>query len=83
METEHFRNRTPFFLCGSVSEEESTIIINTQVSSSPFPIKKVQDKGHQAQSFRDLLSKTNLSRNANNQLTKVSNIDTQIIGKPC
>ncbi|KAL5067735.1 hypothetical protein RYX36_018622 [Vicia faba] len=78
VETEHSRNRTTFFLCGSVSEEESTIIINTQVSSSPFPIK-VQDRGHQAQSFRDLLSKANLSRSANNQLTKASSNDSRIL----
>ncbi|CAK8571434.1 unnamed protein product [Lathyrus sativus] len=79
VEAEHPRNRTPFFLCGSVSEEESTIIVNTQISSSPFPMKKVQDRGHQAQSFRDLLSKANLSRSANNQMIKASGNDSQFL----
>lgn len=44
---------------------------------------KVQDRGIQAQSFRDLLSKANLSRSANNQMIKASSNDSQTLGKPC
>ncbi|XP_073220876.1 uncharacterized protein [Cicer arietinum] len=79
VETDHSHNRLPFFLCGSVCEEESTIIVNTPVSNSPFPLKKTHEKGPQVNSFRDLLSKENLSRSVINQTTKASNNDSEIL----
>lgn len=81
VETDHSHNRLPFFLCGSVCEEESTIIVNTPVSNSPFPLKKTHEKGPQVNSFRDLLSKENLSRSVINQTTKASNNDSEILGQ--
>ncbi|XP_027365109.1 uncharacterized protein LOC113872072 isoform X2 [Abrus precatorius] len=77
VETDHSRNRLPHFLCGSVTEEDSTLIINTPVSNAPFPGRKSRDKGRYAESFRDLLSKSNPSRGANNQMAETSNSDSQ------
>ncbi|KAE8098519.1 hypothetical protein FH972_016576 [Carpinus fangiana] len=47
VEKDHSRNRTPHFLCGSLTEEESTestIAINTPVPNTPFPLKKSLNK---------------------------------------
>ncbi|KAJ1419525.1 WD40/YVTN repeat-like-containing domain superfamily [Sesbania bispinosa] len=79
VETDNSHNRIPYFLCGSVSEEESTLIVNTPVSNTPFPLRKSQEKGRHAQSFRDLLSKANLSKSASNQMAKASNSDSQTL----
>ncbi|TKY59072.1 General transcription factor 3C polypeptide 2 [Spatholobus suberectus] len=70
VETDHACNRFPHFLCASVTEEDSTIIIHT-----PFLWKKPQDKGQYAESFRDLSSKSNPSKSANNQMAETSNSD--------
>ncbi|XP_059455967.1 uncharacterized protein LOC132186151 [Corylus avellana] len=44
VEKDHTRNRTPHFLCGSLTEEESTIAIKTPVPNTPFPLKKSLNK---------------------------------------
>ncbi|CAL0299349.1 unnamed protein product [Lupinus luteus] len=67
------RNRAPSFLCGSVTEEESTLIISTPVSHAPFPLKSCERGRRPAESFRELLSKTN------NQNAKASNSDSQTL----
>ncbi|KAL2323078.1 hypothetical protein Fmac_027457 [Flemingia macrophylla] len=79
VETDHVRNRPPRFLCGSITEEDSTIVINTPVSNTPFLQRKPQDKARYAESFRDLLSKTNASRSANNQMAETPNSDCQTL----
>ncbi|XP_057728451.1 uncharacterized protein LOC130944244 isoform X2 [Arachis stenosperma] len=48
----------PFFLCGSVTEEDSTLVINSSVSTGPFPLKRSIERVRHAQSFRDLLRKS-------------------------
>ncbi|XP_019427893.1 PREDICTED: uncharacterized protein LOC109336019 isoform X3 [Lupinus angustifolius] len=67
------RNRAPSFLCGSVTEEESTLIISTPVSHDPFPLKSCERSRRPAESFRELLSKTN------NQIAKASNSDSRTL----
>ncbi|KAG2686544.1 hypothetical protein I3760_09G010400 [Carya illinoinensis] len=44
VDKDHSRNRTPHFLCGSLTKEESAITINTPVPNSPFPLKKSLNK---------------------------------------
>ncbi|XP_035544457.1 uncharacterized protein LOC108983424 isoform X5 [Juglans regia] len=44
VDKDHSRNRTPHFLCGSLTEEESAITINTPVPNSLFPLKKSLNK---------------------------------------
>ncbi|XP_017415343.1 uncharacterized protein LOC108326375 isoform X1 [Vigna angularis] len=77
VETDHARNRSRRFLCGSVTEENSNLVINTPVSNAPCLWKKLPEKGRCAESFRDLLSKTNPYKNALNQVTETSNFDSQ------
>ncbi|KAE9619639.1 hypothetical protein Lal_00038052 [Lupinus albus] len=67
------RNRAPSFLCGSLAEEESTLVINTPVSHAPFPLKSCERGRRPAESFRELLSKTN------NQIAKASNSDSRTL----
>lgn len=83
METDHSRNRSRRFLCGSVTEEDSTLIINTPLSDAPFQWKKPPEKGWCAESFRDLLAKSNPFRSASNQMAETSNPDSQTLGQPC
>ncbi|KAK7392586.1 hypothetical protein VNO78_21029 [Psophocarpus tetragonolobus] len=79
VETDHARNRHRRFLCGSVTEEDSTLIINTPVPNAPFLWKKPSDKGRCAESFRDLLAKSNSMRSANNQMAETLNADSQTL----
>ncbi|ESW17322.1 hypothetical protein PHAVU_007G229800 [Phaseolus vulgaris] len=75
VETDHARNRARRFLCGSVTEENSNLVINTPVSNAPFLCKKLPVKGRCAESFRDLLSKTNPYKNALNKVPETSSFD--------
>ncbi|QHO38722.1 hypothetical protein HN51_005036 [Arachis hypogaea] len=65
----------PFFLCGSVTEEDSTLVINSSVSTRPFPLKRSIERVRYAQSFRDLLRKS-----ATSEMAKTSNPDSQTLG---
>ncbi|MED6109924.1 hypothetical protein PIB30_038100 [Stylosanthes scabra] len=64
----------PFFLCGSVTEEDSTLMINSSVSKGPFPLKRSIEKVRHAQSFRDLLR-----RSATGEMVKASDPDSQTL----
>ncbi|KAK7342874.1 hypothetical protein VNO80_25832 [Phaseolus coccineus] len=75
VEADHARNPAPRFLCGSVTEENSNLVINTPVSNAPVPWKKPPVKGRCAESFRDLVSKTNPYKNALNQVPETSILD--------
>ncbi|XP_027936826.1 uncharacterized protein LOC114191681 isoform X2 [Vigna unguiculata] len=80
VETDHARTRSRRFLCGSVTEENSNLVINTPISNAPFLWKKLPEKGRCAESFRDLLSKTNQYKNSLNQVAETSNFDSQTLG---
>ncbi|XP_057424583.1 uncharacterized protein LOC130718123 isoform X2 [Lotus japonicus] len=79
VETDHPDNRVPYFLCGSLSEEESTLIVNTPVSNTRFSLRKPREKGRHAQSFKELLSKANLSKSVNNPMAKAINSDCRTL----
>ncbi|XP_028782444.1 uncharacterized protein LOC114738545 [Neltuma alba] len=80
VESDHARNRVPHFLCGSFSEEGSTLTVSTPVSNAPFPLKKSFDKGrHAASSFRGFLYESNANGSANNQMMTHSNLDSQAL----
>ncbi|KAK4281630.1 hypothetical protein QN277_013098 [Acacia crassicarpa] len=80
VEADHARSRVPHFLCGSLSEEESTLTVSTSVSNVPFPMKKSSDKGrHTASSFRRFLYESNVNGNVNNQTMTGSNPDSQAL----
>ncbi|KAF7818766.1 putative WD40 domain containing protein [Senna tora] len=69
VETDHSRHRVPHVFCGSLTEEESTLTINTSGSNTPFPFKKTPDKGRPS-SFRGFVFESYLSKSKNNQMTK-------------
>ncbi|KAI9090686.1 hypothetical protein K1719_028539 [Acacia pycnantha] len=74
VEADHARSRVPHFLCGSLSEEESTLTVSTSVLNVPFPMKKSFDKGrHTASSFRGFLYESNVNGNVNDQTMTDSN----------
>ncbi|KAF3946903.1 hypothetical protein CMV_026883 [Castanea mollissima] len=51
------RNRTPHFLCGSLTEEESAITINTPLPNAPFLSKNSLNKsGDIPLSMREIIS---------------------------
>lgn len=51
------RNRAPHFLCGSLTEEESTLTINTPLPNVPLPFKKsISDSGEGPKSLRGFLT---------------------------
>ncbi|KAK7267961.1 hypothetical protein RIF29_20642 [Crotalaria pallida] len=76
----HSHHRAPSILCGSVTDEESTLVINTPESNTPFPLRRSYERSRRpAESFRELLSKTNIRQNANNHMAKASNSDSQTL----
>lgn len=79
VETDNSHNRIPYFLCGSQSEEESTLIVNTPVPNTRFPLRKPQERARHAHSFREFLSKENLSKSVNNQMAKANDADSQTL----
>ncbi|KAI4300445.1 hypothetical protein L6164_033823 [Bauhinia variegata] len=78
LETNHSRNRVPRFLCGSITEEESILTINTPLPNTSLS-RKSFDKSRHAQSFKDLLNKSNPSKCAIDQMAKGSNPYSQTL----
>ncbi|KAK8517948.1 hypothetical protein V6N12_016782 [Hibiscus sabdariffa] len=59
------RNRTPHFACGSFTEEDSTVIVNTPLPNIPLPLKKPNnDCGDGQRSMRAFLTKSTPVKNA-------------------
>lgn len=54
------RNRAPQYLCGSLTEEGSSVSVNTPLPDDPFLMKKSSNEpGDIPRSMRDLLSDSN------------------------
>ncbi|OMO89342.1 hypothetical protein CCACVL1_07901 [Corchorus capsularis] len=74
------RNRAPHFLCGSLTEEESAIIINTPLPDIPLTMKKsTGDYGEGPRSMRAFLTETNQAKNAKDKKAKVQTCDKQTL----
>ncbi|KAF7112825.1 hypothetical protein RHSIM_RhsimUnG0189100 [Rhododendron simsii] len=74
------RNRAPHFLCGSLTEEESTLTINTPLPDTPFPMKKSLNEWSNApRTIRGYLSKSNQARRAKEQMSKGQPSDSQTL----
>ncbi|KAL5546828.1 hypothetical protein UlMin_006515 [Ulmus minor] len=66
------KNRAPHFLCGSLTQEESSVTINTPRPNSLFPMKKAPNKGGDNPiAMRDILSKENQAKPANEKMEKL------------
>ncbi|PSS23600.1 General transcription factor 3C polypeptide like [Actinidia chinensis var. chinensis] len=78
VEKDPLRNRAPHFLCGSVTEEESTITINTPLPDTPFPMKKSLNEWSNApRTIRGFLSESNQAKRAKEQIAKGQSLDSQ------
>lgn len=76
------RNRAPHFLCGSLTEEESTLTINTPLPDTPFPMKKSLNEWSNApRTIRGYLAKSNQARRAKEQMSKGQPSDSQTLGE--
>ncbi|KAF3972575.1 hypothetical protein CMV_003925 [Castanea mollissima] len=74
------RNRTPHFLCGSLTEEESLITINTPVPNTPFPLKKSMNKsGDTPLSMREFSSEPQHVKRANDKMAKGPSTDAKTL----
>ena len=82
MEKDPLRNRAPHFLCGSLTEEESTITINTPLPDTPFPLKKSLNEWSNApRTIRGFLSESNQAKRAKEQIAKGQSLDSQPLGE--
>lgn len=82
MDKDHLRNRTPHFLCGSLTEEESTVAINTPVPNTPFPLKKSLNKSVDTSvSLREFSLGSRQVKKASDKMAKSPSTDAQTVGK--
>ncbi|GMJ01191.1 hypothetical protein like AT1G19485 [Hibiscus trionum] len=66
------RNRTPHFACGSLTEEDSAVIVNTPIPDIPLPVKKPSnDCGEGQRSMCAFLTESNPGKNAKDSKAKV------------
>ncbi|KAL5725203.1 hypothetical protein ACHQM5_008372 [Ranunculus cassubicifolius] len=61
------RYRAPHFLCGSLTEEDATLTVNTPLANSPVPMKKPLKGLGENRSIGALLSESNRMGRTNNQ----------------
>ncbi|PPD77663.1 hypothetical protein GOBAR_DD25400 [Gossypium barbadense] len=65
------RNRSPHFACGSLTEEEPAVIVNTPLPDNPLPLKKPSSEcGDGQRSMRYFLTES-LGKNAKDRKAKV------------
>ncbi|XP_015901975.2 uncharacterized protein LOC107434962 isoform X2 [Ziziphus jujuba] len=73
VEKDHSRYRVPHFLCGSMTEEESFVTINTPEANAPFPLKKELYKGGYAPiAMRVFTSESRQVKKAHDKMGKCS-----------
>ncbi|KAJ8899567.1 hypothetical protein K2173_018541 [Erythroxylum novogranatense] len=78
VEKDPSRNKAPHFVCGSLSEEESVITINTPLPGIPLTLKKqVSDVGENPRSLRSFLSEPSQCKRTTNSKAKAQDADSQ------
>ena len=85
MDKDPSRNRAPHFLCSSLTDNESTITINTPVANTPFPTKKWVNRYGDTPTplaLRDILSESNQSKRGDTEKEKAPASNDQPLGKP-
>ncbi|XP_022765150.1 uncharacterized protein LOC111310200 isoform X2 [Durio zibethinus] len=74
------RHRTPHFPCGSLTEEESAVIVNTPLPDIPVTLKKPSnDYGEGPRSMRAFLTESNQGKNAKDRKAKVAASNKQTL----
>lgn len=61
------RNKAPHFLCGSFTEEDSILTVNTPLSTTPFIVKKSMNHWGDAPRSIRWVSECNQAKRVNNQ----------------
>lgn len=80
VEKDPLRNRVPHFLCGSITEEDSTLTMYTPLPDIPFPMKKSLNEWATApRTIRGFLSVSNQEKRAKESKGQTSN--QQTLGK--
>ena len=74
MEKDPSRHRAPHFGCGSLSEDESAIIVGTPLPDTPLPLKKPVNDGGNNPKFKQRLS-------VSNKAAKIPTSDDPPLGK--
>ncbi|XP_039003969.1 uncharacterized protein LOC120130887 isoform X2 [Hibiscus syriacus] len=70
VEKDFSRNRTPHFACGSFTEDDSAVIVNTPLPNIPLPLKKPNnDCVDEKRSMRAFLTKSNPGKNVKERKT--------------
>ncbi|XP_062082661.1 uncharacterized protein LOC133788977 [Humulus lupulus] len=65
VDKDHSRNRAPHFLCGSLTEDESIVTINTVIPDTPVPVllkKSLNKFGDNPIALRDVLTRANQAK---------------------
>lgn len=71
VEKDPLRNRAPHFLCGSLTEEESTLTMYTPFPDVPFPMKKsLNEWANAPRTIRGFLSVSNQEKRAKEEMAK-------------
>lgn len=72
VERDPLRNRAPHFLCGALTEENSTLTMFTSLPNTPFPMKKsLREYGKAPRTVRGYISVSNQEKRAKQKLVKV------------
>ncbi|KAH7862286.1 hypothetical protein Vadar_002497 [Vaccinium darrowii] len=80
VEKDPLRNRAPHFLCGSLTEGESTLTINTPLPDTPYPMKKSLNEWTNApRTMRGFLSASNQAKRAMEQTSEGESLDSQAL----
>ncbi|KAL8140426.1 hypothetical protein V2J09_006447 [Rumex salicifolius] len=62
------RNRTPHFLCGSMTDEDGILVVNTPLLNAPYPMKRsINEWGNTPRSLRGFIYDSNRVRRAKEQ----------------
>ncbi|KAJ4705175.1 General transcription factor 3C polypeptide 2 [Melia azedarach] len=68
VEKDYSRNRPPHFPCGSLTEDESVITVNTPLQATPITMKKPVSEGER--SMRSLLAESTPAKSSNDKKGK-------------
>ncbi|XVF32182.1 hypothetical protein REPUB_Repub17cG0059900 [Reevesia pubescens] len=74
------RHRAPHFLCGSLTEEECAVIVNTPLPGIPLTLKRPNnDNGEGPRSMRAFLTESNQGKNVKDKKAKVPTSNKQTL----
>ncbi|XP_071690679.1 uncharacterized protein [Rutidosis leptorrhynchoides] len=81
VEKDHHRNREPHYLCGSLTEEESTLTVFSHLPNAPFSLKKSSKKCCDTPTTRrGFNSRSNQEKRAKDKVSKSQTSEKQPSG---